>query len=53
MCRCAERRQMIKQAAKGQVPVAEATSYVVKTLSEDATQKVMRKLNQRFNRRAA
>lgn len=53
MCRCVERREMIVRAAKGEVSFSNAASYVASTIKEDATRKVMRKLNQRFNRRAA
>jgi len=52
-CRCEERKEMIKRAVNREVSVREAASYVGRTMKEDAAGKVMRKLNQRFNRRAA
>lgn len=53
MCDCAKRRQMIKRAAKGQVPVSKAASYVTKTLVKDTASQVNRMLNSRSGRRAA
>lgn len=53
MCRCVERRETIKEAARGNIPIREAATHVITTLTEDATEKVMNRLNQRFNRRAA
>lgn len=54
MCQCAERRQMITDAARGYKPLKEAASFVVSTLVEDlkrapgaATARVMARLGRR------
>ena len=46
-CRCAERRQTVKNMASGKTSVAEGSKYIITTLSEDATSKVMKSLNRR------
>ena len=37
MCKCAERRVVIRQALQGDTSIAQASSFVVRTLAQDAS----------------